>query len=136
MAFLDPVDGTRRDHQAMVHQPVRLHPPAVAASETDGDDADLTGPGEGGEQVFRIAAGRKADQGIAPPRLGREGTGEDMGEADIVADRRHLGEIGPRLTAASAGRPAVTGCRNSTVTCAASQDEPPLPIAKRRPPSR
>ena len=33
-----------------------------------------------------------------------------------------------RLMAGNAGRPAVTGCRNSTAICAASQLDPPLPI--------
>jgi hypothetical protein len=41
-----------------------------------------------------------------------------------------------RSMAVSAGRPAVTGCRNSTATCAASQLEPPLPMVKSRPPLR
>mmetsp|Transcript_4958 Transcript_4958/g.17991 ORF Transcript_4958/g.17991 Transcript_4958/m.17991 type:complete len:229 (-) Transcript_4958:3577-4263(-) len=41
-----------------------------------------------------------------------------------------------RLCAGSAGRPAVTGCWNSTATCAASQLEPPLPMVYRRPPRR
>ena len=41
-----------------------------------------------------------------------------------------------RLIAASAGRPAVIGCTNSTATCEASQLEPPLPIENRRPPRR
>ena len=38
-----------------------------------------------------------------------------------------------RLIAVSAGRPAVTGCRNSTAKCAASQLEPPLPMLNSRP---
>ena len=38
-----------------------------------------------------------------------------------------------RLIAVSAGRPAVTGCRNSTAICAASQLDPPLPMLNSRP---
>ena len=38
--------------------------------------------------------------------------------------------------AGSAGRPAVTGCRNSTAIWDASQLDPPLPIANSRPPPR
>jgi len=38
-----------------------------------------------------------------------------------------------RLIAASAGRPAVIGCSNSTAMWAASQLEPPLPIENSRP---
>ena len=61
---------------------------------------------------------------------------EDMIEADIVADGGNHRDVGDEIDAASAGRPAVIGCTNSTAMCAASQLEPPLPIEKSRPPRR
>ena len=136
VAFLDAVDRGRRHHEAMVDHAARAHlPPSPPASPIVARPISLALA----KADIRFAELPLVDMPISPSparacaitwRTNTCSKPTSLPTAVIIA------MSATRLIAASAGRPAVIGCTNSTATCDASQLEPPLPIENSRPPRR
>ena len=137
MTFLDAMDRRRRHDEAMIQNAARSSScrrrrrqrPMVASPIS----LALT------KAAMRLAELPLVEMPTArrPPWLGRSlGGANTCSKPTSLPTAEIMAMSAARLIAASAGRPAVIGCTNSTAICEASQLEPPLPMENSRPPRR